>query len=489
MASFRYIAKDRAGQRFEGSCDAADKRGVLAYLQRNGLIAIRVTDAAAPAGGSSGGAAPARTSSPPPPRPSAEPSRTPARTPAATSRPVPAKTAKPAAPEKPARPADRRAATPAKTVRKPEKPASAADSASKPMEISGFLRHRRPRLKPAAVLLLTRELADLLASGMTLGTALHALAQRKTNTPQDVILPAIRDEVVGGAALSAALSQWPETFPPLYIAMVRVGEASGQLPAVLERLVGHFERAQAVREKVHMALVYPCVVAVIGVLAIIFMMAVVIPQFTKMFEDLGGTLPLATRMLIAMSDSVVHYGWAMAIGVVLLVVLVRRALATPAGRSWKDRMLLRLPVASKIVSASAFSTFSHTLETLLTNGVQMLPALGIVESTITNLHIAAAIRDARDRIADGSTLSRPLMQSGLFPRMLTDMLAVGEESGDMATALNHIGARYDNELDRAIKVFTTLLEPIMMLGIAIGVGFVAIAMLSAVFEMTSGLQH
>ncbi|MBP1589172.1 MAG: type II secretion system F family protein, partial [Kiritimatiellae bacterium] len=356
------------------------------------------------------------------------------------------------------------------------------------LQLSGFL-HRRPRLKPAAVLLVTSELADLLASGMTLGTALHALAQRKTNTPADVILPTIRDDIVGGMALSAALAKWPESFPPLYIAMVRVGEASGQLPAVLGRLVTHFERAQAVREKVRMALVYPSVVAIIGVLAIIFMMAFVIPQFTKMFAELGGTLPLATRMLIGMSDAVVHYGWAMAIGIVLLVVLVRRALATPAGRAWKDHMALRLPVAAKIVAASAFSNFAHTLETLLTNGVQMLPALGIVESTISNLHIAGAIRDARDRIADGSTLSRPLAQSGLFPRMLTDMLAVGEESGDMATALNHIGARYDTELDRAIKVFTTLLEPIMILGIALGVGFVAVAMLSAVFEMTSGLQH
>ena len=131
----------------------------------------------------------------------------------------------------------------------------------------------------------------------------------------------------------------------------------------------------------------------------------------------------------------------------------------------------------------------HTLGTLLTNGVQMLQALGIVENTVGNVHIAAALRDTRDRIADGSSLSRPLAQTGLFPKMLTDMLAVGEESGDMATALDHIGKRYDGDLDRAIKVFTTLLEPIMMLGIAIGVGFVAIAMLSAVFEMTSGLQH
>lgn len=444
MTTFRYVAKTRSGERQEGTLDAPDRRAVLAFLQRKGWIAVRVADAAA-----SSALAPAAAKAP-----------------------------------------ERKSSSPVRFAKKAEKTADdGAGAAGGAFELSGFLRHRRPRLKPAALLLLTRELADLLGSGMTLGTALHALAQRQTKTAQDVILPALRDEVVGGASLSSALAKWPESFPTLYVSMVKVGEVSGQLSAVLERLVLHYERVQAAGEKVRMALVYPCIVAVIGVLAIIFMMTFVIPQFTKMFEELGGTLPLPTRMLIAMSDGMLKYGWAMAIGVVALVVFAKKALATPSGRAWKDRVALKMPVLSKIVKASAFANFAHTLETLLANGVQMLPALGIVEQTISNTHIATAVREARDRIADGSTLSRPLAQNGLFPRMLTDMLAIGEESGDMETALNHIGKRYDNDLDRSIKVFTTILEPIMMLGIAIGVGFVAIAMLMAVFEMTSGLQH
>ena len=479
MATFRYLAKSRTGERREGTLDAPDKRTALARLQRNGLIPVRIADADA-AGGNAASSTPAKASAKAPsaaPAPSSPAAALPAKKPQKQEK-------KPLLPAK----SPARQASFAGGAGGGAKAKATGGSGGGGLQLSGFL-HRRPRLKPAALLLLTRELADLLSSGMTLGTALHALAQRKTNTSQDIILPDIRDEIVGGSSLSGALAKWPESFPPLYVSMVKVGEASGQLPAVLERLVGHFERVQATREKVHMALVYPCIVAVIGVLAIIFMMTAVIPQFTKMFEELGGTLPLATRMLIGMSDGLLKYGWAMAIGIVAVVVLVRRALATPAGRSWKDRMALKLPVASKIVRSSAYSTFAHTLETLLANGVQMLPALGIVETTITNTHLAAAVRDARDRIADGTTLSRPLSQTGLFPRMLTDMLAVGEESGDMPTALDHIGRRYDNELDRAVKVFTTLLEPMMMLMIAIGVGFVAVAMLSAVFEMTSGLQH
>jgi type IV pilus assembly protein PilC len=167
---------------------------------------------------------------------------------------------------------------------------------------------------------------------------------------------------------------------------------------------------------------------------------------------------------------------------------VRRALRTPAGRDWKDRRLLRLPVAGGIVRANAFANFAHTLGTLLANGVQVLQALSIVEHTVGNSVIARAIRDAKDRVTDGSTISRPLAQDGIFPRLLTDMLAIGEESGDMSGALEHISKRYDNELDRAVKLFTTILEPVMMLLIAIGVGFVAISMLMAVFELTSGLN-
>jgi type IV pilus assembly protein PilC len=284
------------------------------------------------------------------------------------------------------------------------------------------------------------------------------------------------------------MAKWPESFPELYVSMVKVGEASGQLPTVLSQLAAHYERMQGVREKVKMALVYPAIVFVVGIGAIVFMMVAVIPQFTKMFEELGGTLPLSTRTLIAMSKGLLQYGWLMALGIVGAVFAFRAFLRTPAGKDWKDRVSLKIPAVGAIVRAGAFSNFARTLATLLTNGVQMFPALAIVENTVGNGVVAAAVREARDRVADGSSLSRPLAQTGVFPRMLTDMLAVGEETGDMATALEHIGKRYNAELDRSVKLLTTLLEPVMMLFIALGVGFVAVSMISAVFEMGSGIQ-
>ena len=437
MPQFHYIAKTRAGERREGTLEAPDRRTLLTLLSRQGLVPISVTDAATQA------------------------------------------LAVPEKKSRAARRAERKALT------------SSAGDSEKPRRKWFRLERRRQgraRMKLAELLLFTGELSDLLASGMTLGTALHSLALRKTGRAQDEIVTDLRDEIVQGSSLSTALARWPESFPTLYVSMVRAGEASGQLSAVLERLMKHYERLLEAREKVMMAMVYPIIVALIGFGAMIFIMTFVVPRFSAMFEELGGTLPLPTRMRIAISEGLLRYGWVLAIVLFFGIAALRRTFRTPAGREWKDRLLLRLPAVGAIVRANAFSNFAHTLGTLLANGVQVLPALSIVESTVGNSVIAKALREAKERVTDGSSISRPLAQDGVFPPLLTDMLAVGEESGDIAGALAHIGRRYDNELDRAVKLFTTILEPIMMLVIAAGVGFVAISMLMAVFDLTSGLN-
>lgn len=438
MAQFRYIAKSRTGERQEGVLAAPDRRALMAQLGRMGLVPISVADAGKPA-------------------PSA-----PADKPPAAAKPA----ARPAAVPKPSAPA-----APGKKWFRFEK---------------GF--RGRPRMKIGELLLFTGELSDLLASGMTLGMALHALAQRKTGKAQDAIVTDLRDEIVSGASLSGALSRWADSFPALYVSMVKAGEASGQLPGVLERLVKHYERVLAAREKVGMALVYPLIVTLVGLAAMVFMMIFVIPRFSAMFEELGGRLPLPTRILIGLSTGLLKYGWVLAIGLFFGFAALRKTLRTPAGRNWKDRLMLRIPAVGNIVRANAFANFAHTLGTLLANGVQVLQALSIVEHTVGNSIIADAIRQAKDKVTDGSSISRPLSQDGVFPQLLTDMLAIGEESGDMAGALEHIARRYDNELDRAVKLFTTILEPVMMLLIAVGVGYVAISMLMAVFDLTSGLN-
>lgn len=375
-------------------------------------------------------------------------------------------------------------------------PVRVEDSGSAPAAApaAGRFRWRRqvgsPRMSLRQMLQFTRELSDLVGSGMTLGEALHALARRGGEGDAGTgVITDLRDQIVQGRSLSDALAAHPETFPPLYVSMVRAGEAAGTLAASLERLAAHFERSQETREKILMALTYPGIVLLVGSLTVVFIMVFVIPRFASMFAELGSTLPLPTRILIGISRSLTGVqGLVLAAVVVVAVVALRRALRTEAGREWWDRVQLRLPLVGRVVRAAAFAQFAQMLGSLLANGVPVLSALSIVERTIGNRVIAREIRQARERVTDGSTISRPLAAGKVFPSLLTDMLAVGERTGDMPGALAHIARRYEAELERTLKLFITILEPALIVAIATLVGFVAISMLAAVFDLTSGLR-
>jgi type II secretory pathway component PulF len=429
MPRFSYIARSFNGERSSGTIEAADRRAALIQLERQGLTPISVKEAAGPAP-----AAPAKSAEPSPPRADAS---------------------------------------------KPKKH-------TRPRLV--IRRNARPRMTLRETLTFTRELSDLLASGMTLGNALHTLSQRQTGRSQDQIVLALRDEIIRGASLSDALAQWPETFSALYINMVRTGEASGKLAEALERVGVHYERVQTAREKVAMALVYPAFVLTVGLLTMIFTMVFVVPRFSTIFEELGSTLPLPTRILLGISGFLLNWGWLMLIGIALVAWAVRRYIATPEGERKWHTLQLRIPIFKRIVAANAYAQFARTLGALLQNGVPVLQALGIVEESMGNRIIAEQIRQARERVTDGSTISGPLAAGKVFPPLLTDMLAVGEQSGDMPGALGHIARRYDDDLDRSVKVFTTILEPLMIVLMAVLVGFVAISMLLAVFDLTSGLN-
>lgn len=428
MPRFSYTARSAAGERTSGTLEANDKRGALIQLERQGLTPIAVQDAA--------GAA--------------------------------------AAPAKPSK----------------DKAKEKSGARPNPKKRPRFVLHRnaRARMNLRETLMFTRELSDLLSSGMTLGNALHTLSRRHTGKGQDEIVLSLRDEIIRGTSLSDALLQWPESFSSLYVNMVRTGEASGKLADALERVAIHYERVQAAREKVSMALVYPGFVLSVGALTMIFTMVFVVPRFSTIFEELGSTLPLPTRILIGSSSFLLHWGWLLLILIGVGTVFLRRYLNTPVGRLRWHALQLRLPVFKKIVAANAFAQFARTLGALLHNGVPVLQALDIVKDSMGNLIIAEQIREARERVTDGSTISGPLAAGNVFPALLTDMLAVGEQSGDMPGALGHIARRYDDELDRSVKVFTTILEPLMIVMMAVLVGFVAISMLMAVFDLTSGLN-
>ena len=366
-----------------------------------------------------------------------------------------------------------------------EKSAAQAKSAvKKPMIVwSG----RGAKMGTRDILIFTTELSDLLASGMTLGNALNCLANRSGSKGGEKIIADLRDRIIQGSSLSEAAAQHPKTFSKLYVSMIKAGEASGALDEVLKRLVAHYERVQETKEKVVMALVYPMIVLVIGGATLIFAMLYVIPKFEKVFKQMNQALPLPTRILIESSTWFVKYGWVVLAVVVFLVFMAKRAINTKQGRLWWDGLQLRMPLVRGVVAAGVFANFARTLSTLLTNGVPILQALSIVEQTVGNTVIGGELRNARERVTDGTTISKPLAAGKVFPPLMIDMIAVGEQTGDMSTALNHIASRFENELNRNLKIFTTALEPILIVLVALVVGFVAISILMAVFRLTSGL--
>ncbi|MDD5704893.1 MAG: type II secretion system F family protein [Kiritimatiellae bacterium] len=344
------------------------------------------------------------------------------------------------------------------------------------------------RMRPREVLLFTAELSDLLAAGMTLGNALNCLAGHG-DTASARISADLRDRIIQGEALSDAVGAHSRTFPALYRNMLRAGEASGALAEVLGRLVEHYERIMSLRERIIQALTYPAIVMLFGIVTVIVAMVKIVPQFMAVFKNINVALPRSTRLLIGISELLQRYGIFLLVAIVLAGALLHRYIRTPRGRLAYDRLKLKMPLVKGIVANGIFANFARTLQTLLANGVTVLQALKITEETVGNTVIAEEVRHARERVTDGTSISGPLAASKVFPRMMTDMLAIGEQTGDMPGALAHIGRRYENELDRNIKIFTTALEPILIVLVAVVVGFVAISILSAVFKVTSGLGN
>ncbi len=377
--------------------------------------------------------------------------------------------------------------SPAPAPSSPGKPTKGAGGASIwQMQIGG--QKKRTSMSRVEVLLFTSELADLIEAGMTLGQALQALAnQGEEGSGQKFVCQDLCDRIVRGETFSDAIAHHPKTFEPLFANMIRAAEASGAMVEVLRRLGDHYERYDNMRGKIKSALTYPVIVLCFGVVAVIAALVFIIPKFQKVFSSMGATLPLPTRILIGMSDGLINYGWMMAVGIGLAVWWFKHWKSSPAGRLRVDGWKLRAPLIKGIVACGAYSSLAYTLKTLLVNGVNVLQALKISEETCGNAVIGAALAEARKRVTDGTSISGPLASSGVFPRMMTDMLAVGEQAGDMPGSLEHIGKRYQKDMDRNITTFTNALEPLLIVMIAGIIGFIAISILMAVFEVSNTL--
>ena len=364
--------------------------------------------------------------------------------------------------------------------------ASDTESGTSPTVLRELLgRKRKPKLQELATY--TQQLANLLHSGMPLTVALKSMTHLESKgIPQEVSLQ-LRQDVMEGKGLSEAMGKQPHIFSDLYINMIRAGEQSGALEEVLYRLAAHFERFAEVRQKFVSALIYPIIVGTVGLSIIILFMTVILPKFTQIFTDMKVPLPASTQALITISSISATYWWLAPILVLVFLIVYRRYRATSAGRHSIDRWKLTLPVIGKVFRLNLFGQFARTLATLLKNGVPVLTALKITEKVIPNTVLAEAIAKTREDVTDGKTISQPLARSKVFPQLMIDLIKIGEETGDVPGSLQSVAETYENELTIALRVMTNLVEPAMIILMAIGVGGLLFSILSAMFQITSSI--
>ena len=346
-------------------------------------------------------------------------------------------------------------------------------------------RKRKPKLQELATY--TQQLANLLQSGMPLTVALNSMTHLESRGIPADISKQLKQDVMEGRGLSDAMAKQPHIFSDLYINMVRAGEQSGSLVGVLRRMADHFERFASVQTKFKSALIYPAFVCIIGVVIMFFFMTVMLPKFMEIFKDMKVELPLSTRILIGFSDFFGSYWWVMLLTVIAAGVLFQRFKSTPDGRKTLDRMQLNLPIFGKVIRLNLFGQFARTLATLLHNGVPVLTALKITEQIIPNLILKEAIAKTREEVTDGKTLAQPLARSKVFPQLMVDLVKIGEDTGDVPGTLANLADTYESELNIQLKAMTNLIEPVMIVIMAMGVGFLLVGVLGAMFKITGNI--
>ena len=338
------------------------------------------------------------------------------------------------------------------------------------------------------LLIFTEQLGHLLQAGMTLDESLGVLEKRLKHARVQQMTKALHQALVDGRSFSQALREFPRIFPALYISMVGAGEASGALPEILSRLVQHLMQAKNLRDRVQQALIYPAFLAFAGAGLITIFITFMVPQLTTFMSQIGGALPLPTRILLAANRIIVGYWWVFVLLVIGAMVAFRAFVRTEEGRMTWDRLRLAIPGYGRIRLHQYYAQFSRTLGTLMENGIPLLKALDLVTEIASNKYLESKLAEVRKAVIDGANLSSALAKEQLFPELCTDMMAVGEQTGHFARTMQTIADVYERELDRTVNIVSTLIPPVIIVLIAIVVGFVVYSILSAVFEMTHSLQ-
>lgn len=337
-------------------------------------------------------------------------------------------------------------------------------------------------IKPKDITVFARQFSTMINAGLSLTKCLSILGGQADNQYMRDIIGQLSKDVEAGQSLSDSLAKHPKVFPPIFVNMVRAGETGGVLDDVLNRVADHFESDQALKAKIKSAMTYPVAMLFLVLLILVAMMLFVVPTFEKMFADMGGTLPVMTQVLVDASNVVAGPGGIAIVVVMVAVVVAFKWWSGGPGRYTWDNAKLHMPVFGSMIRKMALARFTRTFGTLMSAGVPILSALDIVADTSGNEVVAEALKGTRAAIKEGETLAKPLSESKVFPSMLVQMIAVGEETGALDTMLNKVADFYDEEVSSAVEGLTSLIEPLMMATLGIIVGAMVVALYMPMFQ-------
>ncbi len=352
---------------------------------------------------------------------------------------------------------------------------------------SSFL-SRAKSIKLDDLIIFTRQLATMVSAGLPLIESLDVLGEQMENPSLRSVVRTIQKDVEGGSTLTSAIDKHPRVFTELYVNMVKAGEASGMLDGILNQLAIYLEKNGSLQRKVKGAMVYPGVVSGLAVFITAFIMIFIIPKFEKIYSGLGVQLPLLTRVLLFVSNILVHNMLYVIPIVILGVYLLKKYIKTPSGRMYKDRLVLNMPVFGSLFRKASVAKFTRTLSTLVRSGVNIITALEIVAKTSGNVIIEQAVLRTKMSIQEGETIAGPLAQTGVFPPMVTRMISVGEKTGALEEMLQKIAVFYEEQVDAAVAALTSIIEPLLIVFMGVIIGTIVIAMYLPIFNMINAIN-
>lgn len=339
------------------------------------------------------------------------------------------------------------------------------------------------------LIVFSRQLATLIKAGISFMRSLDTLEEQTKSRKLKSVIVSIRRDVEAGASFSEAISKFPKIFSPLYISMIRVGEEAGVLDEILEKLASLLEHEAVTRARIKTALRYPLLVIAVLVIAFLFLTTFVVPKFAAIYSTAKATLPLPTRVLIALNKALTHY-WLFIVAIIGgVVLLIRGYIKTPAGRWNWDKLKLKVPLIGVIVERAILSRFARIFSTLYRSGIPMLHTLDIVSGTLGNVIIGRAVDIIKEDVREGKGLSLPMVKTGVFPAMVSQMVAVGEETGALDEMLIKVSDYYDLEVEYAIKNLSTTIEPVLIFILAGGVLFLALGIFLPIWDMISVIKR